>query len=143
MQTIFFIEIEFWVENLVARCYEDHMSRKILDRISMTLWSLETYGYIDSKTKSYRILRRFFLLFIFYVFWPYKASLPCFLNQQAHLLIIFLRPSLLGFLKFPDLFFNKPLGAFRPLPKSRSCPNNSLNHHRVPRHLSCGFGLLS
>ena len=45
----------------------------------MTLRSLETYGYIDSKTKSYRILRRFLLLFIFYAFWPYKAGLLCFL----------------------------------------------------------------
>ena len=45
----------------------------------MTLRSLETYGYIDSKIKSYRILRGFLLLFIFHVFWPYKAGLPCFL----------------------------------------------------------------
>ena len=45
----------------------------------MTLRNLETYGYIDSKTKSYRILRGFFLLFIFHVFWPYKAGLPYFL----------------------------------------------------------------
>ena len=46
----------------------------------MTLWSLETYGYIGSKTKSYQILRRFLLLFIFHAFWPYKAGLPCFLT---------------------------------------------------------------
>ena len=45
----------------------------------MTLRSLETYGYIGSKTKSYQILRGFLLLFIFYAFWPYKAGLPCFL----------------------------------------------------------------
>ena len=31
----------------------------------MTLWSLETYGQIGSKTKSYRIQRGFLLLFIF------------------------------------------------------------------------------
>ena len=45
----------------------------------MTLQSLETYGYIGSKTKSYRILRGFLLLFIFYTFWPYKAGILCFL----------------------------------------------------------------
>ena len=44
----------------------------------MTLRSLKTYGYIDSKTKSYWILRGFLLLFIFHAFWPYNASLPCF-----------------------------------------------------------------
>ena len=37
------------------------------------------YGYIGSKTKSYWILRGFFLLFIFYAFWPYKTGLLCFL----------------------------------------------------------------
>ena len=37
----------------------------ILGRMSMTLQSLETYGYIDSKTKSYQIQKRFLLLFIF------------------------------------------------------------------------------
>ena len=37
------------------------------------------YGYLGSKTKSYWILKGFLLLFIFYVFWPYKASLLCFL----------------------------------------------------------------
>ena len=120
----------------------------------MTLQSLKTYGYIGSKTKSYQILRGFFLLFIFHVFWPYKAGLPCFLtfwpykagllcflNQQALLLIILLRPSLSGLSEFPDKF---PilLGAPRPLPKSKSCPNNSLNHHRVPCHPLCGFGFL-
>ena len=45
----------------------------------MTLWSLGTYGYIGSKTKSYWILREFLLLFIFYAFWPYKTGLPSFL----------------------------------------------------------------
>ena len=45
----------------------------------MTLRSLETYGYIGSKTKNYLILRGFLLLFIFHAFWPYKVSLPCFL----------------------------------------------------------------
>ena len=57
----------------------DHVSRKIFSRIGMTLQSLKTYGYIGSKTKSYWILRGFFLLFIFHIFWPYKADLPCFL----------------------------------------------------------------
>ena len=97
----------FWVEGLVARCYKDHMSRRILDRMGMTLRSLETYGYIGSKTKSYWILRGFLLLFIFYAFWPYKAGLLCFLNQQTFLLITLLRPSLSGLSEFPDLFPNK------------------------------------
>ena len=64
----------FWVEGLVARCYKDHVDKKILDRIGMTLWSLETYSYIDNKTKSYWIQRGFLLLFIFLdyrAFWPY------------------------------------------------------------------------
>ena len=47
--------------------------------MGMTLQSLKTYGYIDSKTKSYQILRGFLLLFIFHAFWPYKAGLPYFL----------------------------------------------------------------
>ena len=33
--------------------------------MDMTLWSLETYGYIGNKTKSYQIQRGFLLLFIF------------------------------------------------------------------------------
>ena len=42
----------------------------------MTLWSLETYGYIGSKTKSYQIQKGFLLLFIFLghrdcAFWQY------------------------------------------------------------------------
>ena len=70
----------------------------------MTLRSLETYGYIGSKTKSYQILKKFLLLFIFYIFWPYKASRPCFLDQQAFLLITFFKPSLLSLSEFFDLF---------------------------------------
>ena len=66
------------------------------------------YGYIGNKTKSYQILREFLLLFIFYAFWPYKASLPCFINQQALLLITFFRFSLSGFSEFSDLFPNQP-----------------------------------
>ena len=66
MQTTFFVELEFWVEDLVARCYEDYMSRKrVENRIGMTLRSLEMYGYIGSKTKSYQIQKEFLLLFIF------------------------------------------------------------------------------
>ena len=46
--------------------------------MGMTLWSLETYGYIDSKTKSYQIQRGFLQLFIFLSSrpWPsgYKPS---------------------------------------------------------------------
>ena len=133
----------------------------------MTLWSLETYEYIGSKTKSYRILRGFLLLFIFpafwpykagllcflvfwpykagllcfLAFWPYKAGLPCFLDQQALLLITLLRSSLSSLVEFPDLF---PilLGVPKSLPESGLYPNNSLNHHRMPCHLLCGFGLL-
>ena len=97
------------------------VGRKYLDKKGMTLQSLETYGYISSKTKSYQILRGFFLLFIFHAFWPYKASfpcffafwpykvgLPCFFHQQTLLLITLFRPSLSGFSKFLDLFLNKP-----------------------------------
>ena len=47
--------------------------------MGVILWSLKTYGYNYSKTKSYWILRKFLLLFIFHAFWPYKAGLPCFL----------------------------------------------------------------
>ena len=43
---------------------QDHMSKKISNRMGMTLRSLKTYGYIDNKTKSYWIQRRFLLLFI-------------------------------------------------------------------------------
>ena len=103
----FLIEIGFWVEGLIARYYKDYVSKGILDRMDMILQSLETYGYIGSKTKNYQILRGFLLLFIFHAFWPYKVGLPCFLNQQALLLITFLRPSFSGLLKFPDLFLNK------------------------------------
>ena len=142
------------------------VGRRYLDKRGMTLRSFETYGYIGSKTKSYQILRGLLLLFIIYAFWPYKAGfpcflvfwpykanlpyflafwpykagLPCFLNQQALLLITLLKPSLLGLSEFPDLF---PilLGAPKLLPKSELCPNISLNHYKVPCHLSCGFGL--
>ena len=55
------------------------VGRGYLDRKSMILRSLKTYGYIDSKTKSYWLLRRFLLLFIFHAFWPYKAAFLCFL----------------------------------------------------------------
>ena len=58
---------------------QDHVNRIIFSRMSMTLQSLEMYGYIDSKTKSYWILRGFLLLFIFHAFWPYKVGLSCFL----------------------------------------------------------------
>ena len=54
MQTTFFVELRFWVEGLEIRRYKDYVSkRKILDRMGMTLQSLETYGYIGNKTKSY------------------------------------------------------------------------------------------
>ena len=62
-----------------SQVLQDHVSKRIFNRMGITLRSLETYGYIGSKTKSYRILREFLLLFIFYAFWPYKAGLPCFL----------------------------------------------------------------
>ena len=115
--------------------------RRILNRMGMTLRNLKTYRFINSMTKSYQILREFLLLFIIHVFWPYKASFSCFLNQQAFLLIILLRPSLSGLSEFPDLFFNKLLGIPMPLLKSGLCPNNFLNYHRVPCHPLCGFGL--
>ena len=48
--------------------YKDDVDRKrIEDIIGMTLQSLKTYRYIDSKTKSYQIQRGCFLLFIFLV----------------------------------------------------------------------------
>ena len=50
---------------LSGQMLRDHVSRKILGRISKTLWSLETYKYIDSNTKSYEIQKKFLLLFIF------------------------------------------------------------------------------
>ena len=58
---------------------QDYMSRKIFSGMGMTLLSLETYGYIGSKIKSYQILRGLLLLFIFHTFWPYKAGFPYFL----------------------------------------------------------------
>ena len=54
MQTTFFVELRFWVEGLEAKHYKDHVGKKrIKDKISMTLWSHKTYGYISNKTKSY------------------------------------------------------------------------------------------
>ena len=41
--------------------------------MNMTLQSLETYGYIGSKTKSYQIQKRFLLLFIFLSYLSYRA----------------------------------------------------------------------
>ena len=37
----------------MARCYENHVSNRILDRMGMILWSFEMYRYISNKTKSY------------------------------------------------------------------------------------------
>ena len=54
--------------------------RGYLGRKGMTLWSLKTYGYNCSKTESYQIQRRFFLLFIFldyHAFWPCAISQCC------------------------------------------------------------------
>ena len=65
MQTTFLVEMRFLVESLVARYYEDHVSKRIFSKMGMTLQSLETYGYIGSKTKTYQIQRGFLLLFIF------------------------------------------------------------------------------
>ena len=76
--------------------------------MGIALWTLEKYGYIGNKIKSYPILREFLLLFIFHAFWPYKACLPCFFDQQAFLLITLFRPSLSGLSEFSDLFSNKP-----------------------------------
>ena len=71
----------FWVEGWWPGVRKiTWIRRGYLDKRGMTLQSLKTYGYIGSKTKSYQILRRFLLLFIFYVFWPYKAGLSCFLT---------------------------------------------------------------
>ena len=43
MQSTFLVEMRFWLEDLVARCYGDHVSRRMLGRMDMTLWSLKTY----------------------------------------------------------------------------------------------------
>ena len=59
------------------------------------------------RLKAIKILRGFLLLFILHAFWPYKAGLSCFLDQQALLLITLLRSSFSGFSEFPDLFPNK------------------------------------
>ena len=50
------------------------IERKHLDKMGITLQSLEKYGYIGSKTKSYQILRGFLLLIIFHVFSPSKQA---------------------------------------------------------------------
>ena len=50
----------FGIEGLVARYYEDYVSKRILDRMGMTLRSLKTYRYIDNKTKSYQNIKRIF-----------------------------------------------------------------------------------
>ena len=42
--------------------------------MGMTLWSLEMYGYIDSKTKSYQIQKDFLLLFIFLPSRPWPSN---------------------------------------------------------------------
>ena len=60
------------------------VGRGYLDRKDMTLWSLGMYGNIGNKTKSYQILRKFLLLFIFHAFWPYKTGLPCFLVRWPY-----------------------------------------------------------
>ena len=53
MQTTFFVGLGFWVEGLEARHYEDHVSRnERIDKMGMTPQSLETDGYIGSKTKN-------------------------------------------------------------------------------------------
>ena len=82
---------------------QDHVSRRISSRMGMTLRSLETYGYIDSKTKSYQIKRGFLLLFIFFqtlafrlhAFWPYYFG-----HMPSKLLYpwrkTFVHPNLLG-----------------------------------------------
>ena len=44
VQSTFLVEMEFWLEGPVARCYGDHVSRRMLGRMGMTLWSLKTYG---------------------------------------------------------------------------------------------------
>ena len=61
----FFCWDEILNRRLGGQMLRDHVSRRIFSRIGMTLQSLEIYGYIGSKTKSYWILRGFFLLFIF------------------------------------------------------------------------------
>ena len=44
------------MKGLEARYYKDYVSRKkIKYKMGMTLKSLETYGYIGNKTKSYQI----------------------------------------------------------------------------------------
>ena len=80
---------------------QDHVSKRIFNRMGMTLRSLETYVYIGSKTKSYQILRGFLLLFIF---------LPDLGLQAACFPILSLRPH-----------------AFRSLPLGRMPSGSSTN----------------
>ena len=90
---------------LGGQVLQDHVSRKIFSKIGMTLRSLEMYGYIGRKTKSYQIQRGFLLLFIFLPSgpWPsgYMHSDPIFpavclqnfcILDETHLF----HPSLLG-----------------------------------------------
>ena len=66
MQTTFFVALGFLVEDLEAKHYKGHISKKEIEgRIGITLQSLKTYGFISSKAKSYQIQREFLLLFIF------------------------------------------------------------------------------
>ena len=71
----------------------DHVSRRISSEMGMTLRSLKTYGYIDSKTKNYQIQRGFFLLFIFlqtltfklHAFWPYPSGHMPFVSSAERI----------------------------------------------------------
>ena len=83
MELTFVVKMGFWLEGLVARCYKDHVSRRMLGRVGMTLWNLKMYRQIGSKTKGYRIQRRFLLQFIFF---------PDLGLQAACFLILSLRP---------------------------------------------------
>ena len=60
----------FWVEDLVARCYKNYVTRKILDRIGITLRNLKTYEYISRRLKAIK----------------YKDGFSCYLS-------VLLRPS--------------------------------------------------
>ena len=52
--------------------------------MGMTLQSLKTYGYIDSKTKSYWSQRRFLLLFIFLPDLGFQAACLPILSLRLH-----------------------------------------------------------
>ena len=84
----------------------DYVSKRIFSRMGMTLRSLETYGYIGSKSKSYQILKGFLLLFIFLL----DLDL-----QAAYLPILSLRPH--AFKSFPS--GRMPLGSSMNLSKPR------------------------